>query len=317
MANNAIIMVMDESGAKGYDHNEEEYPGQTGVMAGVFINPQLLPDVRKCFRMIRNKYFTVEKPHMSNLKTAEKKENLINDVFNVLRIYRTPLTYNAIYVKGFNEVHMEENIQRKKDIEEINAKSKDIVCHRAQKVKHLMYDELFRGLFRNAVDFGLTVFSGTGFENEFNINVISDTIDSKKIVDFEGIAGSMLGFLNCKSSHYTKLWDFKKKQVSKITVIMEVEDQRPDGTKLDLSGITYSMSDEVSGLTMAADVLAYSLSKHFQSIKEEFIGDELNANDSIKGHPLYNLFFKNNCRSRKEDYDAIYARDKKNRNFFL
>lgn len=95
-----IILVIDESGAKGYSDQQESYSGEVGVMAGFLIPDKRLKEVRKDLEDIRQRYLTNGKLHIADLDPTQQ-ETLRKDIFKYFLNSKIHCVYEAIHVEGF------------------------------------------------------------------------------------------------------------------------------------------------------------------------------------------------------------------------
>ncbi|WP_338583849.1 hypothetical protein [Erwinia aphidicola] len=99
------VIIIDESGAKGYAKNEESYLGEFGVMAGFLLNENDLSRMRYIIEQSFNDISIDGKLHMASLD-KEKKEIAISRVRTFMRLYKIKWTYSAIYVNGYHRFNL-------------------------------------------------------------------------------------------------------------------------------------------------------------------------------------------------------------------
>ena len=76
-----IVLVCDESGAKGYADQQESYPGEVGVFAGILVPEERKAVARTAFQAIYDRYQPVTgKLHIADLAPASQS-NLRNDIY--------------------------------------------------------------------------------------------------------------------------------------------------------------------------------------------------------------------------------------------
>ena len=126
-----IVLVIDESGAKGYSTKEEKSSGEIGVMVGYLIPKEHLSLARNlaisCFSSITSN----TKIHLTDL-TREQQKAARNIVYTMFSNNELVWFYNAIYSQGFYESH---NKESRGGLEE----------------KELLHSKLFSGVFLKAL----------------------------------------------------------------------------------------------------------------------------------------------------------------------
>jgi hypothetical protein len=100
-----LILACDESGAKGYADQDEAYPGEVGVFAGILIPEECLERITPKFQGIYDRYKPASgKLHIADLQD-HLKEALRRDVYGAIRDFRLPCFWYAIHVAGLHNWH--------------------------------------------------------------------------------------------------------------------------------------------------------------------------------------------------------------------
>ena len=102
-----IVLACDESGAKGYADQDEAFPGEVGVFAGILIPQQEREaEARPRFQALCDRYRLLSgKLHIADL-SPEQQTALRTDVFTAIREMNLPCFWYAIHVSGLqNWVH--------------------------------------------------------------------------------------------------------------------------------------------------------------------------------------------------------------------
>src|SRR5260370_23522559 len=97
-----VVMVCDESGAKGYADRDEQFAGEVGVFAGIMVPGQLLTSAQTQFDNIARRYQTGgDKVHITDLAHAQQQQ-LRRKMFDLITNLRLPCFFEAIHVAGFH-----------------------------------------------------------------------------------------------------------------------------------------------------------------------------------------------------------------------
>jgi hypothetical protein len=273
-----IYFICDESGAKGYSDKQEQYLGETGVMAGFIIPLENIDEVRTDLDAISQKFTSTGKLHITDIP-PDDQEKLRNEIFNYLIIRKIPCLYEAIYSQGFYE-HSESIKEIKRNIKK---QRKSNIKLSGNPTKELLHEQLFQATFGKAIAFCLDYVGKT-----IKINVITDRIEESILKQFNKAVDTLLNF-----SAPTKIkktgFDPQKGKVVKgeICSSMEVPDKFID----EYSGISFSIECEDTSLTLAADIIANSLHYHFKEKSNSSVGDSLNTCSAITGHPLEKIMY--------------------------
>ena len=276
-----LILACDESGAKGYADQDEAYPGEVGVFAGILIPDECLERITPKFQEIYNRY----KPASGKLHIADLpdnlKEALRQDVYEAIRDFRLPCFWYAIHVSGLHNWH--------KSIEALaeDAKQKLLEARGAPRVKRgsprpnpaSMHVELFAGLYAH-----LIAFLEERQQKELDIEVRSDQIDSPIIKEFEAVAKRLLS----EDPAVTTRTGFDTVTGQVVKGSIRVELKLPP--EMQIEAVVRSLSinpvTDGDGLVLAADVLANSLNHLFKHRSDEERYGPLNAPKAVAAHPL-------------------------------
>lgn len=273
-----IVLILDESGAKGYSNNAESVPGELGVMAGYLISYEQFDSIKNDLDAIRANYLVEGKVHITDLD-PEQQKSLRCSIFELFIKAQIPWIYEATYVQGFYEhaEYMEEIHQDAKQSRKSNIKVS------GNKKYELLHAELFLGIFGKA----LALCEDSGL-SDFDVEIITDRTDTEILRKFEQSADDILNF-GQKRAHKVTGYDPDKKQV--VEGIFTIQMVDVEGKLGDYSGITYSIRCEDNSLTLAADVLVNSVYYHLKQFQKTHVGIPLNKTEAISGHPLQSLVY--------------------------
>ena len=98
-----VILACDESGAKGYADQGEQYPGQVGVFAGIMVPVEVFSLVKADFDAFIHQYIPARgKLHISDL-SANQKQTLRDGCFNLIRKHKlNPILNYCLKIKDKN-----------------------------------------------------------------------------------------------------------------------------------------------------------------------------------------------------------------------
>lgn len=281
-----MILVLDESGAKGYAKTQEKYEGEIGLMAGFLYTEEEINKIELMFDSIINNYRSGAdgKIHITDLDKNNQKK-LRNEVFDAFNKTKLQWFYTAIYAEGFHQSEFEEGRG--------GSKSKK--------------DSLHAKLFQNMFTMSLSMADSLN-KNNLNLIVKTDNIDKGIIKKFKKeaklISNSLLRKEQEIFNHISddKTGKFKK---NKATISIKCADlMKFEGIKLDIIC-------EYSSITIAADILANSVNYYLRKNQKIELNSHINNKEAIKNHPLVDLAFI----PRNKDHvcpilDIVYRRNK-------
>lgn len=259
-----MVLIVDESGAKGYATNDEKYDGEVGVMAGYLYTEREVVDIERMFSQ-----FTLPfskridgKFHVTDLEKSDQKK-LRDDVFFAIRKSKLQWFYQAIYSKGFHQSEFKEGRGGLQD-----------------KKKSLHVE-----LFEKMLMMSLCMAHSIG-KNNLKLVVKTDNVDSGTLNKFKNIA-EYIGHIFTQDEHeifrYVKNCDKYQKQIAHSSI---KSDSIPK-----FEAIVIEVECDSSPLTVAADILANSVHYHLREKQKESLGLSLNNKKTLEAHPLVDLAF--------------------------
>ncbi|MEL6061420.1 MULTISPECIES: hypothetical protein [unclassified Methylobacterium] len=152
-----VILACDESGAKGYADQNETYPGEVGVFAGIMVPDTHLPTVEPVFKSIYDRYKPATgKLHITDLDDAAKAK-LRRDIYDAISRLQLPCFWYAIHVAGLHAFHLRHQELRqmaKKMAEEARGGEPPRVKRGSPREEPAsMHVELFAGLYGHLIAF--------------------------------------------------------------------------------------------------------------------------------------------------------------------
>ncbi|WP_164341932.1 hypothetical protein [Pseudomonas viridiflava] len=278
-----IFIYCDESGAKGYADQQETFPGETGVFAGILIPEQLHTDLAQKFNAIALKF----KPALGKLHIAdlpkEQKGALRKALFDEIQAANLPCFWYAIHVAGLNEFYSNQLQASRDHRAAMIARRTSPARVKTGSVREelpSMHVELFGGFYAHIAAFLLE-------RDRKNVELVicTDQLDAPLVKQFQQIAVELLD-TNPKVTIVTGYDTLKKKLVyRKISSTTEypAEMQIPEI----ISSLNIQPVPEDNGLILAADVLANSLNYLFKKRTEAELYTSLNNREAVVRHPLF------------------------------
>ncbi len=259
-----MVLVVDESGAKGYATNDEKYDGEIGVMAGYLYTEREVVDIERMFSQ-----FTLPfskridgKFHVTELEESDQKQ-LRDDIFFAIRKTKLQWFYKSIYSKGFHQSEFKEGRGGLRD-----------------KKKSLHVE-----LFEKMLIMSLCMAHSIG-KNNLKLIVKTDNVDSGMLKKFKSIAEYVRHiFLQEESEifRYIKNGDKYQKEIAYLSI---KSDSIPK-----FESIVIDVQCDSSPLTVAADILANSVHYYLRKKQKESLGVSLNNKKTLEAHPLVDLAF--------------------------
>lgn len=281
MANKRVMLICDESGAKGYASQKEAYQGEVGVVAGFAVGQGTqLGELKKALSQAISG-FQVSKQskfHITDLANNEQSQ-LRNLVFRVLKIHNVPLCYGASYVDGFNRDY-EQCKSRYFEIVK-KAKSNNIGLTNNY-IPPLLQGELFFIYLGKTLDFLIT-------HNLLvdSVAVVTDQIDvlirKEYVKQIERLLNNSSG-----GTRSLNAFDYDTKVTSRHEIKITIQTDGPVDTHLRSMHSTIEVDD--NELTLAADVLSNSVKYYLEKYGIESQFHALNTKAAIKKHPLHVQF---------------------------
>jgi hypothetical protein len=98
----SVVLICDESGAKGYADKDEEFPGDVGVFAGLFASKEKFSAIQHEFNAVALRYVMEDgKLHIADLG-KEEQGTLRKEMFALILKHGIPCFWEAIHVAGFH-----------------------------------------------------------------------------------------------------------------------------------------------------------------------------------------------------------------------
>lgn len=278
------VLVIDESGAKGFSKKGESYKGEVGLMAGYLFPEEFLSYMREFTSKLFKSINSDGKLHLTDL-SAEQQEQVRSIVYDLFLSNSTCWFFEAISVEGFYQsVHDKDRAGSGEN--------------------ELLHAKLFAGIFSKAVD-RLKVNN----PSSIHISVITDTISETTQKQFKSEVASYISFStgNNVQGVFTS-YDRDTDVVSKYKTESSVD----FGDINVLKNLELEIKCEDTPLTFVADILANSA---YYYVKNNLSKEPMlkpNSSTAIKGHPLSNLAhgaYNSDAVAVGSFSDLVYRRD--------
>lgn len=278
-----IILACDESGAKGYADQQESYPGEVGVFAGILVPEEREYVARTAFQEIYDRYQPVSgKLHIAELEPAEQS-NLRNDIYEKVRTLELPCLWYAIHVAGLNDWYLTQERFLEDTRERALEENPTPRIRQGSPRNNIpsMHEELFVGLYTN-----LIAFLEERRCKRVSIELRTDRIDSPIVKNFE--KGCKRVLEPYPQVHLVPGWDTVENE--KVEAEIRFDVNWPDSLDLDIEIASLSIIPIRDGdcFTLAADVLANNLHYLFKNRPNSELYKALNEPSAIQDHPLAN-----------------------------
>lgn len=278
-----VFFYCDESGAKGYADQDETYPGEIGVFAGIMVPEEHLVTVKPAFDNLAAHYRPASgKLHIADL-TPEKQEAMRNELFALIKSTHLPCFWYSIHVAGLHAHHQQLVNLYKQQREALRAERGDtgprIKGRSLREEPASMHVQLFEGLYAHLVAFLLE-----RERQEVDIEIRTDQVDTPLVKRFTDVAKELLN----NDPHVTETTGFDTIEKKVVTGSVTTAVKWPP--ELDFSPVVRSLSidkmPDSDGLVLAADVLANSLNYLFKHRGHDALYGSLNCKDAVAQHPL-------------------------------
>ena len=278
------VLVIDESGAKGFSKKGERYKGEVGLMSGYIFPEESLPYMRDFTSNLFSNISSDGKLHLTDL-TSEQQEKARSIVYDLFLSNSTCWFFEAISVEGF--------------FQSVHDKDRS-----GSGVNELLHAKLFAGIFSKAID-RLKVSN----PSSIHISVITDTISETTKKQFQSEVAS---YIELSAGNNVKGSFTSYDRDTNIVTKFETESSVTFSEANVLEILELEIKCEDTPLTFIADILANSAYYH---VKNNLSKDPMikpNSSSSIKGHPLSDLAhgaYNSDAVDVGSFSDLVYRRD--------
>ena len=279
-----VILACDESGAKGYADKDEQFPGQVGVFAGVFVPEDMLDTAEQRLASAIAPYRgKAGKLHITDLPAAQQG-GLRADIFAAILELNLPCFWYAIHVAGFYSWHQKVeqlHANARADMAESNPTPRIKVGSPREKAESL-HATLFTGLYAHIVAFIEERNPGL-----VEVVVRTDNVDAPIAKLFKQKAEDLL-YTGARTSTSTGF-----DTVTKTVVSQQFRFETDIPPELQVATTVESLSiipvGDEDPIVVAADVLANSLCHHFHNRPAEQLYGDLNRPSAVATHTLLHV----------------------------
>jgi hypothetical protein len=261
-----MVLVLDESGAKGYAKTKETHEGEIGLMAGFLYTESEIDQIKKMLDRIVSPYYSKinGKFHITDLDKASQKR-LRDEVFYAFRMTRLQWFFMGIYAEGFHQSEF------------------DYGRGGSANPKELLHSELFKNMFIMSL-----IMSNSINKNDLRLIIKTDNIDQGVLNKFKKEGDFICDlFLGREREIFTHIKDKETGKFKKEIFLTRTESDNLPKFK----NIGFDIICDSSSLTIAADILANSVNYYLRKNQEKEVGVFINNKEAIKDHPLVDLAF--------------------------
>lgn len=280
-----MVLVIDESGAKGHAKTREKNPGEIGVMAALFYLKEEIDQIKIHLDRIVKPYLehAGKKTHITELPGASQAQ-LREELFSFMKKINLRWFYSAIYAEGFHQSELAESRGG------------------AKNDKESLHATLFQNIFCHSV-----IIAHHNKIQNLDILVRTDNIDSGVIKNFKNYAKTVSDLFLRKERTITRTVrseDPKRRSTETIKISTKTDDIPV------FSRINTEFVCENSSLTILVDTLANSVLYYLNEAKANNIGVPLNNKETLKKHPLVELaHIPENDKEVVNIVDILYRRE--------
>lgn len=274
-----FVLACDESGAKGYADQDEQYPGQVGVFAGLLVPESVLTQTEVALeKVIAQHRETDGKLHITDL-TPEAQAELRKGIYESVSTYHLPCFWYAIHVAGYHAFH-----------NKMSGLLNDAQAHAASlgnRVKtgsprqtlESLHTELFRGLYGHMI-----AYIEERSPADVQIEVRTDHVDKPIAKSFRQQAEQMLD----DEPRKTVVTGFDAVDNKIVKRELHFATHWPEEFRITTKVDTLSIKpvSDSDPIVVAADVLANSLYHLFRNRGVDDLYTDLNRPSATAKHPL-------------------------------
>jgi len=279
-----VILACDESGAKGYADQDEQFPGQVGVFAGLFVPEERLAAAEQRLEAAIAPYRGSNgKLHITDL-TPVQQGGLRSDLFAAILELDLPCFWYAIHVAGFHAWHrkveqLHEDARAEMALSNPNPRVK-VGSHREN--PESLHAILFTGLYAHIV-----AYIEERRPGPVDIVVRTDNVDAPIAKLFRQKAGDLLN-TDPRTSSATG-FDTLTRSVVRAEMRFEAEIPPELQVVTKVQSLIITPVGDEDPIVVAADVLANSLCHLFHKRSTQDLYAELNRPSAVEYHPLLDV----------------------------
>lgn len=259
-----MVLVLDESGAKGCAKTREKYDGEIGVMAGFLYTESEMRSTETYLNRVlrRHKKESGEKFHITDLDNHSQAK-LRDEIFGYIKRANFRWFYQAVYAEGFHQSEFVESRGGNED------------------GKKSLHVTLFQHMFIQ----GLCMAASIGIK-KLSLEVKTDHVDKGILKRFEQVAEATSDLFQRRGREFFQHVpaDEPGKFEKQYYVISTECDAVPQ-----FEEIKFNIACEYSTLTIMADILANSVHHYLDEAQKATPRVFLNNKEVLKEHPVAHL----------------------------
>lgn len=242
------VLILDESGGKGYSRKKEGYEGELGVVAGFLFDKRDLERIKKISFLLFGDFAKEGKLHMATLSKNDKELAINKMKYFFFRMENIRWSYSARYVDGHHNFYCSGSRPWKKE---------------------LLYSSLSAEFIGKFLSNGIHLAKSQG-QDSFRLKCISDHIETHEINKLKKEVDLMMRFF-CGDIIINEV---SEDNVKKPAVEM-------------LKNTNYSIETESTPLTFMADILSYTTWRHLKTMHDKNGDTSLQYSLNMQEHPLF------------------------------
>ena len=274
-----FILACDESGAKGYADQDEQFPGQIGLFAGLLVPEEILAQAEAALEAAIAPHRGGDgKLHITDLETPAQAD-LRQRLFDAIRALRLPCFWYAIHVAGYHAHHTIFAGMIADAVKDAAALGGTIQGSKPRSAPGSLHVELFRGLYSHVV-----AFIEERAPGDVTIEARTDRVDTPIAKSFREEAERLLD--RAPRTSTVSGYDRVEKKVVKRQVTFETH--WPETLRITTKVISLDLRtvSDADPIVVAADVLANSLHHHLRQRGVNEMYEDLNRPGAVQDHPL-------------------------------
>jgi hypothetical protein len=274
-----FILACDESGAKGYADQDEQYAGEVGVFAGLLVPDLALERVTVTLEAAIAPHRSVNgKLHITDLSPPSQAA-LRQGIFDVIRAEELPCFWYAIHVAGFHANHKTMQALLQNSAPDGSGISSRVKIGSPRENAGSLHAELFRGLYGHIV-----AFIEERSPGKVEIEVRTDRVDKPIAKLFRQEAERL--FDDSPRRVVATGFDTVDKEIVKAEATFETHWPEELRILTNVEALDLKTVSDADPIVIAADVLANSLCHHFRNRSDAERYGDLNRPSAVTGHPL-------------------------------
>lgn len=276
-----IILACDESGAKGYADQDEQFPGQVGVFAGLFVPEEVLTIAEKRLEAAIAPYRGTDGKLLITDLQPPQQAGLRSGLFDAILELNLPCFWYAIHVAGFHDFHRmtQQSLSDAQDAVAASNPNPRVKTGSPREKPDSLHAKLFAGLYSHIVAYVEERRPGP-----VEILVRTDNVDAPIAKLFRQQAEDLL-HTGTRASTATG-FDTVTKSVVSAEVRFEARIPPSLQVTTTVDALTIMPVGDEDPIVVAADVLANSLCHLFHHRSPEELYEDLNRPSAVKNHPL-------------------------------